>query len=201
MYGAIRSSNWSPGDIAIVQGVGKSEPCDTKLPLAHIYLGGLGHLAIQVFVVYTSFGVSLANIRFQYAAKLGLKVYAVSSGSSKAELAKKLGAYEHVDSSTTDVVAYFQAMGGAKLIICTAPNSKLISSIFPAVARYGTITLVSAAVDGNLEVANLLLNMKRATLRGWSCGGGFESDECIQYSVLAGNDQHSHLTLSLPSDP
>ncbi|KAH8120302.1 chaperonin 10-like protein [Phellopilus nigrolimitatus] len=150
VYGAIRSSNWQPGDICLVQGI-----------------GGLGHLAIQ------------------YAAKLGLKVYAVSSGSSKADLAKSLGAHAHVDVTATDVVAYFKALGGAKLIICTAPYAKQISTILPAVARNGTITLVSAATDGNIEVSNLLLNLNRATLRGWSCGGGYESDECIRFSTLA----------------
>ncbi|KAL5534257.1 hypothetical protein ACEPAG_719 [Sanghuangporus baumii] len=126
VYGAVRSSNQNPGDVAIVQGV-----------------GGLGHLAIQ------------------YAAKLGLKVYAISSGSSKAELVKSLGAVAHVNASTTYVVAYFQALGGEKLIICTAPRAKLISSILPAVDRNGTLTLVSAAVDGNIEMSNSLSNMNQ----------------------------------------
>lgn len=128
---------------------------------------------------------------------MGLKVYAVSSGSSKAELAKSLGAFDYIDSSKTDVVAHFQSMGGAKLIICTAPYSKHISAILPAVGRNGTITLVSAATDGKIEVDNLLLNMNRAYLRGWSCGSGFESDECIQFSVLTGTGSYCILfTLS-----
>ncbi|KAL5535505.1 hypothetical protein ACEPAF_3599 [Sanghuangporus sanghuang] len=95
VHGVIRSSDWNPGDIAIVQGIPFS--------------GGLGHLAIQ------------------YATKLGPKVYAVSSVSSKAELAKSLGAVAHVDASTTDVVAYFQALGGAKLH-CTACQTHIFNS-------------------------------------------------------------------------
>ena len=110
----------------------------------------------------------------------------MSSGNSKAKLAKSLGAVEYVDSSKTNVIEYFQALGGAKLIICTAPYSKHISSILPAIGRNGTITLVSAAVDGNIEVSNLLLNMNRATLRGWSCGANCESEECIKFSSLTG---------------
>ena len=55
-----------------------------------------------------------------YAAKLGREVYAVSSGPSKAELTKSLGAAAHVDSSATVVVSYFKALGGAKFLICTA---------------------------------------------------------------------------------
>lgn len=56
----------------------------------------------------------------------------------------------------------------------------------------GTITLVSAAVDGDIEVSNLLLsilNMNRATLRSWSCGG-FELDERITFSVHTGKWAH-----------
>lgn len=156
VYGAIRTSNWKPGDLCIVQGI-----------------GGLGHLAIQ------------------YASKLGLRVYTVSSSSSKAELAKSLGATGHIDASATpDLVEHIRSLSptgdGAKLILCTAPYAKQISAILPAVGRNGTITLVSAATDGNIEVSNLLLNMKRATLRGWSCGGGYEMDECIRFSALAG---------------
>ena len=113
-------------------------------------------------------------------------MYAVSSGSSKGDLAKTLGAHEHVDSSKVDVVEYFQALGGAKLIICTAPYSAQISAIIPAVGRNGTITLVSAATDGKIEVMNLLLNMNRATLRGWSCGANADTEECIKFSTLAG---------------
>ena len=113
-------------------------------------------------------------------------MYAVSSGSSKGDLAKTLGAHEHIDSSKVDVVEYFQALGGAKLIICTAPYAAQISAIIPAVGRNGTITLVSAATDGKIEVMNLLLNMNRATLRGWSCGANADTEECIKFSTLAG---------------
>lgn len=65
------------------------------------------------------------------------QVYAVSSGSSKRELALSLGAYDYLDSKTTNVVEYLQSLGGANLIICTAPYSDAISAIIPAVARNG----------------------------------------------------------------
>ncbi|KAG5222625.1 cinnamyl alcohol dehydrogenase [Salix suchowensis] len=109
VFDAIRTTNWSPGDICVVQGV-----------------GGLGHLAVQV--------------------------YAVSSGPSKKDLAISLGAHEHIDSSSTDVVKYIQSLGGAQIIVCTAPYAKLISDIIPAVAKNGTVTLVSAATDKPIEV-------------------------------------------------
>ncbi|TFY79134.1 hypothetical protein EWM64_g4875 [Hericium alpestre] len=130
-------------------------------------IGGLGHLAIQ------------------YAVKIGLKVFAVSSGSAKKALAKSLGAYEYVDANQTDVVQHIQSHGGAKVIICTAPSSKQISSIIPAASRYGVITLVSAAADGNVEVFNPFMNMRRVTLRGWACGAAHDAEDCVRFSTMA----------------
>ncbi|KAF8645724.1 hypothetical protein AX16_007592 [Volvariella volvacea WC 439] len=130
-------------------------------------IGGLGHLAIQ------------------YASKMGLKVYAVSSGSSKRDLALSLGASEYIDSSSTNVVEYFQKLGGAKVILCTAPYAKHISSILPALGKNGTITLVSAATDAPIQVENLLLNLNRGTLRGWCCGDALDMEKCVRFSDLA----------------
>jgi len=130
-------------------------------------IGGLGHLGIQ------------------YASKLGLKVIAVSSGSSKRSLALSLGASEYIDASATDVVSYVKSLGGARLILCTAPYSQNISEIIPAVGLNGTVTLVSAAVDGKIQVDNLVLNMNRAALRGWCCGCAPDMEQCVKFSTLS----------------
>ncbi|KAL4262001.1 zinc-containing alcohol dehydrogenase family protein [Pleurotus pulmonarius] len=128
-------------------------------------IGGLGHLAVQ------------------FAAKMGLKVYAVSSGASKKDLAISLGAHEHIDSNSTDVVKYVQALGGAQVIVCTAPYAQLISDIIPAVAKNGTVTLVSAATDKPIEVWNLTMNMNRATIRGWCCGCAQDMEKCVKFAT------------------
>jgi propanol-preferring alcohol dehydrogenase len=47
----------------------------------------------------------------------------------------------------------------------------------------GTITLVSATTDGPIKVDNLLLNMNRATLRGYACGCSPDMEKCIEYSA------------------
>lgn len=130
-------------------------------------------------------------------------MYAVSSGSSKRDLALSLGACEYIDSSKIDIVEYMSSLGGANLILCTAPYSKAINAIIPAVTKngkppfhlpfamwcrwltssLGTITLVSAATDGPIQVDNLLLNMNRATLRGFACGCAPDMEKCIEYSA------------------
>lgn len=131
-------------------------------------IGGLGHLAVQ------------------YAAKLGLKVYALSTSASKKPLAASLGAVGYIDASTTNAVEYLQSLGGAKLILCTAPYVDEISKIIPAVAKNGTVMLVSAAVDGDIRVQNLVLNMNRATIKGWCCGCAPDMEDCLKYSLISG---------------
>ncbi|KAJ5247902.1 hypothetical protein N7468_002885 [Penicillium chermesinum] len=130
-------------------------------------VGGLGHLAIQI----------ASNLE---------KVYAISSTSSKKALAISLGASGFIDSSKEDAVDYIRKLGGAKLIICTAPSSSQISAILPAISKNGMITLVAAATDGPIKVDNLLLNINRAALRGFACGCAQDTEKCISYATAKG---------------
>lgn len=74
-------------------------------------IGGLGHLAIQ------------------YAAKLGYRVVVLSRGKEKEPFAVKLGASKYIDTTYSDGTAELQAMGGAALIVTTAPTPKAISPL------------------------------------------------------------------------
>src|SRR6056297_580001 len=67
-------------------------------------IGGLGHLAIQ------------------YAAKMGMRTVAISTSDNKKELAEELGAHHFINAKQKDAAKELQNMGGAKLILATAPN-------------------------------------------------------------------------------
>src|SRR5947209_11025419 len=67
-------------------------------------IGGLGHRGIQ------------------FAKKFGYRVAAVGRGSGNAALAKKLGADAYIDSAATDAAAELQKLGGATVILATAPS-------------------------------------------------------------------------------
>src|ERR1700742_4208611 len=69
-------------------------------------IGGLGHLGIQ------------------FANKFGYKVVAIGRGPENEALAKKLGASLYIDSKATNAAEALQKLGGAKVILATAPNSK-----------------------------------------------------------------------------
>lgn len=88
-------------------------------------LGGLGHLAIQ------------------YARKMGYRTVALSSSNSKREFATQLGATDYVDGSSEDTVEALNKMGGADLIVITAPNPKVISPLVGACAAKGKILILA----------------------------------------------------------
>jgi propanol-preferring alcohol dehydrogenase len=128
-------------------------------------IGGLGHLAIQ------------------YAKKAGFHTVAVSRGSEKEELARQLGAHLYIDSAQDDAAKTLQAMGGAKVILATAPNGKAISSLFDGLGPNGELIIVAGSGDPmDLSPAQFLNG--RRTIRGWTSGQAKDSEETIRFSVL-----------------
>ncbi|KAH8919339.1 zinc-type alcohol dehydrogenase [Atractiella rhizophila] len=127
-------------------------------------IGGLGHLAIQ------------------FAAKLGMRVVAVSGTSDKKDLALQLGAHDLWTSA--EAVEKAQQFGGAKLIITTVTASKAMSEIIPAVARYGTVLLVGVPTDGGLEASPVVLTTRRAQIKGWFCGEPNSIEETVKFALL-----------------
>ena len=88
-------------------------------------LGGLGHLALQ------------------YANKMGYKVVALSSGPSKEKFAKDLGAHVYVDSSKESHAEALTKLGGAAMIVSTAPNPEAMGGLVNGLAPGGKLILLS----------------------------------------------------------
>ncbi|MDQ7822301.1 MAG: alcohol dehydrogenase catalytic domain-containing protein [Candidatus Eremiobacteraeota bacterium] len=124
-------------------------------------LGGLGHLALQ------------------YAAKFGFRPVVLSRGKEKEELALKLGAHCYIDTTAADGAKELNKMGGAAVLLCTAPDSKAISSLIGGLARRGQAVIV-AGVSEMIEVSPLQLLMGERSIRGFA-GGSLE--ETIDFSL------------------
>lgn len=145
-------------------------------------LGGLGHLAIQCEHQPPS-PLETALIPSD-ASKLGYRTVAISSGASKEAFAKELGAHEYIDSSKGDVNKQLQALGGAALIIATAPNPKAIGPLTGGLQPEGKL-LVLAPV-GLIEINSVDLIMKKASVTGFPSGHALDSEEAIAFSKLHG---------------
>ncbi|KAI8980104.1 GroES-like protein [Trametes punicea] len=126
-------------------------------------IGGLGHLALQI-----------ANA-------MGYRVVALSSNSSKEPLARQLGAHDYIDCSKQDEVETLKASGGAKVIMCTAPNPEVIQKLIPGLAVDGTMLLV-ALEPKPITISPLALIGSRLSIRGWPSGHAADSEACLAFT-------------------
>src|ERR1700732_5364380 len=111
-------------------------------------IGGLGHLGIQ------------------FANKFGYKVAAVGRGSENAALAKKLGAAVYIDSKSTNAAEELQKLGGAQVILGTAPSSKAMSDVIDGLGPNGKLMVIGAALD-SIQVTPVQLITGSRSLQGW----------------------------------
>ncbi|ORY55934.1 alcohol dehydrogenase GroES-like domain-containing protein [Pseudomassariella vexata] len=125
-------------------------------------VGGLGHLAIQ------------------YANKMGCHVVAISSGGSKRDFAKQLGAHADIDTRKEDAIAKLKEIGGAALIVATAPNPKAISPLVGGLQAGGKL-LVLAPV-GPVEFDTGALVSLGLSIHGWPSGHALDWEEAIKFA-------------------
>ena len=92
-------------------------------------IGGLGHLGIQ------------------YARQMGFRTVAIGRGSDKKELATKLGAHEYIDNSAGSPAEALQRMGGASVVVATAPDSKSMSDLVDGLGPNGTLMVIGAGTE------------------------------------------------------
>jgi alcohol dehydrogenase, propanol-preferring len=129
-------------------------------------IGGLGHLAIQ------------------YAARMGFRTVALSRGADKAELARQLGAHEYVDTQATTAADGLKALGGADLVLATAPHSETISSVVNGLKSRGKLLIVAAPFEPLSVSALGLLSGK--SVSGWPSGSAIDSEDTMKFSALTG---------------
>jgi D-arabinose 1-dehydrogenase-like Zn-dependent alcohol dehydrogenase len=130
-------------------------------------IGGLGHLGVQ------------------FAQKFGYRVAAIGRGPENAALAKKLGASVYIDSAAADAAAELQKLGGARVILATAPNSKAMSSLINGLGANGRMMVVGAGPEP-IEASpfQLIGNMK--SIQGWSSGIPTDSEDTLRFAEMTG---------------
>jgi len=130
-------------------------------------IGGLGHLGIQ------------------FAARFGYKVAAIGRGPQTAGLAKKLGASVYIDSKATDAADALQTLGGARVILATAPSSRAMSELVNGLGPNGKLMVVGAAFDP-IEVTPVQLISGSRSLQGWASGTPADSEDTLRFAELTG---------------
>ncbi|KAI0749400.1 GroES-like protein [Daedaleopsis nitida] len=127
-------------------------------------VGGLGHLGLQ------------------FARAMGYRVVALSSGPSKESLSHELGAHIYIDGSKSDQAAVLQTLGGAKVILCTAPNADVIQKLLPGLSIDGTLCLLALETTP-ISVSPMDMLFGRLSIRAWACGDAKDSEDCLAFAL------------------
>ena len=130
-------------------------------------IGGLGHLGIQ------------------FANKFGYRTVAIGRGAENAARAKKLGAAEYIDSSASNAAQQLKKMGGARVILATAPSSKAMSELIDGLGPNGTLVVVGATMDP-IEVTPIQLIVGRRSIQGWASGIPTDSEDTLRFAESTG---------------
>jgi propanol-preferring alcohol dehydrogenase len=116
---------------------------------------------------------------------MGFEVVAIGRGAETAELAKKLGADHYIDNAAVDQVAALQALGGAQLILITAPSSKTVSETFEGLRPNGVSILVGVGQEP-IAISGMDLVFGSRKLEGALTGTPGTGDATLRFSSLRG---------------
>jgi NADPH2:quinone reductase len=128
-------------------------------------VGGLGHLGVQ------------------YAHAAGFETVAVSRGTEKRDLALDLGADHYVDSEVEDPGEALQELGGARVVLATAPNAEAIESVVSGLGVDGEV--IGVGIPGEpvgVSIQELVLG--RRSVAGWPSGDARDSQDTLEFSAL-----------------
>jgi D-arabinose 1-dehydrogenase-like Zn-dependent alcohol dehydrogenase len=130
-------------------------------------IGGLGHLGVQ------------------FASKFGYRVAAISRGKESEPLARKLGASIYIDTATVNAAAELQKLGGAQVILATAPSGKAMTDLLPGLAPRGTLLVLGAGADP-IQVSAALIIPGSKRIQGWASGVPSDSEDTLRFAEQTG---------------
>jgi D-arabinose 1-dehydrogenase-like Zn-dependent alcohol dehydrogenase len=126
-------------------------------------VGGLGHLAVQ------------------YAAKMGFFTVAIGRGTAYEALAMKLGASTYIDSKARDAAAELRQLGGADVIVATAPSGAAMTAVLGGLATCGKLIVIGVGPEP-IQVDTFSLLVRQLSVAGWNSGTAIDSQDTLAFS-------------------
>jgi len=126
-------------------------------------VGGLGHLGIQ------------------YAHEAGFETVALSRGTDKKEYAHDFGADHYVDAENEDPAEELQKLGGASVVLATAPSAPAIESVVGGLAADGRVVAVGVPEEPVGVHVGALVGT-RGAVEGWASGTALDAEETLAFS-------------------
>jgi D-arabinose 1-dehydrogenase-like Zn-dependent alcohol dehydrogenase len=110
---------------------------------------------------------------------------AIGRGPENAASARELGASAYIDSASTNPAEALQKLGGAKVILATAPSSKAMSALIDGLGPNGKLMVIGAAFEP-IEVTPVQLISGSRTIQGWASGTPTDSEDTLRFAELTG---------------
>ena len=130
-------------------------------------IGGLGHLGVQ------------------FANKFGLATVAIGRGEENRNLALKLGAQTYIDGRSQDVAKELTALGGARVILATAPDGKAMGSLVDGLGVDGKLVTIGVSFEP-FSVSSAQLLMARKSIMGWPSGTSKDYEDTLSFAAANG---------------
>ena len=130
-------------------------------------VGGLGHLGVQ------------------FANKFGYRVAAIGHGPDHEALSRKLGAHAYIDSKATNAAQELKKLGGAQVILATAPSSKAMSELVDGLGPNGKLVVVGVDFQP-IEVTPVQLVLGSRSIQGWASGTSADEEDTLRFAELSG---------------
>jgi D-arabinose 1-dehydrogenase-like Zn-dependent alcohol dehydrogenase len=114
---------------------------------------------------------------------MGFRTVAIGSGSDKAKLATELGTHVYIDSAAQDAAAALQQLGGAKVILATAPSNRSMGPLAAGLKKRSRLIIVGAPLEP-IEVNALPLIFGGRSIEGSLTGSAIDGQDTLSFSVL-----------------
>lgn len=136
--------------------------------VAVLGLGGLGHLGVQ------------------FAAAMGFDTVAIARGAGERERdARALGARHYIDSTSEDVAATLQKLGGAAVVLGTVGNSQAMAETVGGLAPRGELVTVGVTAEP-LDISPAQLIQPAISVSGHPSGTARDVEDTMRFAVVSG---------------
>jgi len=133
--------------------------------VAILGVGGRGHLGVQ------------------FARRMGFETVAIARATGKLEQAVQPGAHHFIDSTTTDLGAALQELGGAATILATVTAPDAMSAAVAGLRPRGLMIVVGASADP-MQIPPFALIPESTGVVGHASGTSKDSEDTLRFSAL-----------------
>lgn len=91
----------------------------------------------------------------------------------------------YIDNKMANPVEALQELGGAQVILATAPGSKAMSELFDSLGPNGKLMVIGLTFDP-IEVTPVQLISGCRMIQGWTAGTPADSEDTLKFAELTG---------------